>query len=95
MAVIWSEAAVQDLQDIFDYVAEDSPQNALLVDSRICEQTDELVRFPALGRPGQFEGTRELIIQRTPYIAIYRVEEDDTLRVVRILHAAQEWPSVM
>jgi addiction module RelE/StbE family toxin len=89
MIVIWSEEARADLQDIFDFIAEDSPRAALLVDERICKQTDELAFFPNLGRIGLVEGTRELVIQRTPYIAVYRVEED-VVRILAVVHGAEE-----
>jgi plasmid stabilization system protein ParE len=32
-----------------------------------------------------------LVIDRTPYIAAYRIA-DKTVRVLRLLHGAQEWP---
>jgi plasmid stabilization system protein ParE len=49
MVVIWSEEATADLQDIFDGISDESAQNALLVDERICEQTDSLAQFPSTG----------------------------------------------
>jgi toxin ParE1/3/4 len=90
-AVLWEEGAIADLQEIFDFILIDSPQNALLVDTRICDQTDELKMFPMRGRRGRVEGTRELVILKTPYIAAYRVEED-TLRILAVVHGAQRWP---
>ena len=44
-----------------------------------------------MGRPGRIEGTRELVISRTPYIAAYRIA-GDTVRILRLLHGAQQWP---
>jgi len=49
MVVIWSDEASADLQEIFDFIAEDSPRGALLVDERICQQTDELAFSQTLG----------------------------------------------
>ena len=93
MILIWDEPAVRDLQDIFDFIVEESPQNALLVDARICEQTDELAMFPSMGRAGTVSGTRELVIKKTPYIAVYRVEENE-IHILRVLHGSQQWPTV-
>src|SRR6266478_9540841 len=62
-----------DRDAIFDYIEADSPQAAIIVDNRIRVQVESLVKFPESGRPGRVEGTRELVIQRTPYIAAYRV----------------------
>lgn len=44
-----------------------------------------------MGRPGRVGGTREWVIQGTPYIMAYRVRED-RLEVLRVLHTAMEWP---
>jgi len=54
-----------------DYIEQDSPRAAVIVDDRIREQIETLVRFPESGQPGRVEGTRELVIQRTPYIVAY------------------------
>jgi toxin ParE1/3/4 len=47
-----------------------------------------------MGRKGRIEGTRELVISRTPYIAAYRIV-DENIRILRILHGAQQWPEEM
>jgi plasmid stabilization system protein ParE len=44
-----------------------------------------------MGRAGRVDGTRELIISDSPYIAVYRVLEDE-LEVLDVLHAARRWP---
>jgi plasmid stabilization system protein ParE len=49
------------------------------------------MQFPESGRPGRIEETRELVILRTPYIAAYRIT-GDTVRILRVLHGAQQWP---
>jgi len=64
---------------------------AISVDERIEEQTEMLIRFPECGRQGRIEGTRELVISRTPYIVSYRVL-DNAVRILRVLHGAQLWP---
>jgi addiction module RelE/StbE family toxin len=87
----WSAPASEDRDAIFDYIEADNPSAAINIDDRICEQIGCLSRFPELGRPGRIDGTRELVIVRTPYIAAYRIE-DDTVIILRILHGAQRWP---
>jgi addiction module RelE/StbE family toxin len=61
------------------------------VDDRIRAQVRQLLQFPETGRPGRIEGTRELVISRTPYIAAYRIM-GETVRILRVLHGAQLWP---
>ena len=50
--------------------------------------------FRKRGRPGRVEGTRELPIVRTPYLAAYRVI-DGAVVILRILHGARQWPDDM
>ncbi len=87
----WSEFAEADRDEIFDYIEADSPQAAIAVDARIEAAVDGLAKSPGIGRPGRIEGTRELVIDRTPYIAAYRIA-GNAVRVLRVLHGAQQWP---
>ena len=91
MQLEWSQFAQADREAIFDYIEADSPQAAITVDDRIRQQVEELRKFPKIGRPGRIDGTRDLIIQRTPYIAAYRIA-GKTIRILRVLHGAQMWP---
>jgi len=89
--IVWSLFAVEDRTGIFDYIEQDDPSTAINVDERIMEQTEKLTQFPELGRPGRVEGTRELVVNRTPFIVIYCIQKG-TIRILRILHSAQAWP---
>jgi addiction module RelE/StbE family toxin len=94
MRLEWSVFAQADREAIFEAIEVDSPQAAVTVDDRIREQVEGLMQFPEIGRPGRIEGTRELVIHRTPYIAAYRIA-GDTVRILRVLHGAQRWPEDM
>src|SRR5271157_1278494 len=94
MRLEWSLFAQADRDAIFDYIEADSLQAAITVDDRIRVQVEGLVQFPESGRPGRIEGTRELVIQRTPYVAAYRIT-GNTVRILRVLHGAQQWPEDM
>lgn len=85
---------MNDRETIFDYLESDNPRVAILMDDRIETQVDLLMGTPEIGRPGRIEGTRELVIPRTPYIAAYRIERK-TVTILRVLHGAQEWPDTM
>jgi toxin ParE1/3/4 len=89
--VEWSCFAVEDRIRIFDYIEQDDPLTAVVVDERIMEQTATLEQFPQCGRQGRVEATRELVVSRTPFIVVYCVQES-AVRVLRILHGAQSWP---
>ncbi|MBN8754726.1 MULTISPECIES: type II toxin-antitoxin system RelE/ParE family toxin [Variovorax] len=91
MRLEWSPLAMDDRERIFDFIEKDDSRAAISVDERIATQVLVLLQFPEGGRPGRIEGTRELVIRRTPYIVAYRVEEDG-VRILRVLHSAQSWP---
>ncbi len=94
MRLEWSVFAQADRNAIFDYIEAESPQAAIIVDDRIRMQVEALAQFPLSGRSGRVEGTRELVIHRTPYIAAYRIQ-GKTVRILRVLHGAQQWPGEM
>jgi toxin ParE1/3/4 len=87
----WSEFASADREGIFDYLVERNPGAALMVDERIEESIERLLQFPEIGRTGRVSGTRELVISDTPYIAAYRIK-DQEITVLRVLHGARLWP---
>lgn len=77
--------------NIFDYIEADNPQAAVIVDERISHHVQQLIRPPKSGRIGRVESTRELTIDRTPFIAAYRIV-GNTVRILRVRHGAQQWP---
>jgi toxin ParE1/3/4 len=90
--LVWTKAAISDLEKLAAYIAEDSEQNAELVEARIHVSARLLSLLPGAGRPGRVKGTRERVISRTPYILVYRLQSK-TVRVLRVYHAARRWPS--
>lgn len=65
-----------------------------MVDERIVAAARRLIDFPASGRVGRIAGTRELGDQRYPYVAAYAVTQS-AVRILRVLHGAQEWPDTI
>ena len=94
MRLEWSQFAIEDRDKILDYIEQENPKAAITVDDRIRDQVVGLVKFPETGRYGQIEGTRELVINRTSYIAAYRIV-GDTVLILRVLHSSQLWPDEM
>jgi addiction module RelE/StbE family toxin len=90
----WAAHAIEDRLAIFEYIEADDPRNAAIIDDRIRLQLQQLIRYPKSGRIGRVPGTRELVIGRTPYIAAYRIA-GDTVRILRVLHGAQQWPDAL
>jgi toxin ParE1/3/4 len=80
-----------DLEAIVDYIGAENARAALAVWDEIESQVERLARYPYSGRIGRVEGTRELVVSRTPYIVGYTVREDAVL-ILRVLHGARQWP---
>lgn len=94
MKLTWSGFALSDRDAIFTYIEADNPAAAVLIDERIVSATRRSLDFPASGRVGRIAGTRELVVNGTPYIAAYATTET-TVRILRLLHGAQEWPEYL
>lgn len=94
MRLVWTQRALEDRRAIFDYIEADDLRAAVAVDERIATAVQRLVDFPQSGRPGRVEGTRELVVSRTPYIAPYLVD-GDVVRILRVIHGARIWPDAL
>lgn len=91
MRIYWNQPAYDDALNIADYIDIENPSAALAVCEEIHNQIGMLSDYPNMGRTGRVLGTRELVINRTAYIAVYRVQEQ-SITILRILHGAQMWP---
>ena len=89
MRVRWTTVAEGDLSRIVKYIRSDNPAAARRMAERIFQGVATLRDFPHSGRIGLAEDTRELIF--SPYIAVYEIVGDQ-VHVLRIRHAAQDWP---
>lgn len=95
MRLRWTRSAERDLDEIADYIGQDSPAAAARVVLELIDQVESLLpRHPAIGRPGRVIGTRELVIGALPYIAAYRVRGRD-VEILRVLHSSRRWPEDM
>ncbi len=93
MILVWLPRAQQLRFAQLDYIAARSPQAAVDMDTEIEQQANHLQDHPDMGRIGRAKGTRELVIQRTPFILVYRVQtKASRVEVLRVLHGAQMWP---
>lgn len=91
MRVIWTTKALNHLEDIQDYIAQDSPVAAYRFALDLTKRTNRaLSGNPMIGRTGRAKGTREFIVSGTPYIVVYRVT--DRVEILAVAHSAREWP---
>lgn len=90
MLLFWTPEAIQDREDIYDYIEANNPAAALALDELFAKNAGRLTDHPGLGKPGRADGTRELVTHQN-YILVYDTV-GDSVRVLRVLHAARQWP---
>jgi toxin ParE1/3/4 len=83
--IVWSALARTRLREIHAYVARDKPEAAERRAMRIVAMVEALRNHPHLGRVGTEPGIRELVIGSTPYIVLYRVN-DQRVTISTIWH---------
>jgi toxin ParE1/3/4 len=86
----WRAAARADLLAIVDYISDDNPEAAQQLKDDIEAKVAKLPEHPKLYRPGRVAGTREMVVRRN-YVVVY-VEDARAVSILRVLHAAQQWP---
>jgi addiction module RelE/StbE family toxin len=91
-ALRWRQAALADLEDIFEFVAQDNPNAAVKLASSIRNQAERLRLNPHLGRPGRIAGIRELVVPRVPYIVAYQVR-GRRIEILAVVHTSRLWPT--
>jgi toxin ParE1/3/4 len=83
--------ANQNLEQIQEYISQVNPSAGIDTVFKIIKSVEILLDHPAMGRPGRVMGTRELVVNGTPYIIPYRIKKE-YVEVLRVLHAARQWP---
>ena len=91
MKVRVTRPAEADLSALVDYISRESPRSAAAVLDRILACLERLGAYPEIGHDGRVPGTRELTVARTPYIVVHRRAGGEVI-VLRVRHAAQQWP---
>jgi addiction module RelE/StbE family toxin len=92
MRVRFTKLANSDLNQAYDYIAQDNPSSARIVIERIEKAIDTLYQYPVIGKNGRVKGTREFVVPNTPFILVYRIEKD-MLQILSVLHVSRKYPS--
>ncbi|MGA2660006.1 MAG: type II toxin-antitoxin system RelE/ParE family toxin [Verrucomicrobiota bacterium] len=97
LPVFFTVLAEEDLDQIEDYISAHDPAAAARVRAAVVQQSVQLGNTPQKGmalkapRSEQEIGVRLWPVSRyRNYLVLYRVEPN-LIRVLRILHAAQDW----
>jgi toxin ParE1/3/4 len=89
-ALEWRLMALEDRDAIMAHIAEDNLTAALELDEDFEAHADRACRTPTLYKPGRMRGTREIVVHPN-YVMVYQVETAAVV-ILRVLHAAQQWP---
>ena len=82
--------ALADRDVIMVYIAQDNPVAAIDLDLEFEAKAENARLRPKLYKAGRVKGTREIVV-RPNYVMIYTIT-GDVVEVLRVLHAAQQWP---
>ena len=88
--VNWTSEAWQDLDAISAYIGARNLPAAERLSELIYTTAEKLGDHPYIYREGREPGTRE-VVAHPNYIIVYSVAEY-TVRILRVLHAAQQYP---
>ncbi len=87
--IIWSKFAIEDLKNIYDFIAKDSSFYAKRHINKLSERVSQLIKFPNSGRiVPEFNKTsiRELI--EGNYRIVYNIN-GEKIEIVRIHHSSK------
>ncbi len=86
----WTNHALEELDDIADYISKDSPKYAQILVKQIYEMVSHLKQFPKLGRKVPEYGDPELreILYKT-YRIIYLIKKEH-LEIISIIHGSRK-----
>ena len=89
--VIWSPSALEDIEQVAQFIARDSSDQAALFVARLIEATDRLGWVPLSGRTIPEIGhpdCREIVYGA--YRIMYRVQDGDVW-ITGVVHGARNW----
>ena len=91
MNVIIAEAAYDDLDRIYAWVAKDSGTGADAVINRILVSAKRLGAFPHIGHAGKTANTYEWLVPDLPYVMVYKIQSVyKVVIVVAFFHCARD-----
>jgi len=94
-AYVLSPDALQDLQDIWDFVAFDNVNAADQLEDEFFNAFEKLVRQPRMGHARPDLTERDALFWPVgSYLIVYR-ERPEALQILAVLHGSRDVPEVM
>jgi len=92
----FSPKAARDLDEIFHFISADKPDAAEHVRRNILNAADFLAQYPELGRRIRNASSRHarirwFVVSKFHNYLIFYQPFQETIMVIRVLHAAQDW----
>ena len=92
MKVLWTESALSQLNTIYEYIAQTSPDYALRMIDRLTRRSIQISEFPLSGRvvpEYEFNEIREIL--EWPYRIIYVIRsEESRIEVLAVVHGTRQ-----
>lgn len=95
VAVIWIDQVIEDLDNIAEYIAQDSLKYAAITVNKLFQRTEILKAHPKIGRivpETNQESIRELI--EGNYRIIYEIVSEDRIEILTVYHSAHRLKDV-
>ena len=89
MKLVWLPRAIDNLDKIRQYIAQENPQAAQKVAQQIQQTVSHLKDHPQLGKPSLVDSLREIQVAKLPFTIPYKVI-NDTLIIARVFHNKQK-----
>ena len=95
--VDWAQPALEDLQEVYEFVARDSPRYAQLTVERVTDVAERLAGFPELGQVlPEFPhlAYRQMVVG--VYRLIYREDPgENRIVVMGVIHSSRDLPPIL
>lgn len=94
MRILWTDEALDDLEEILAYYyLEVSTKVAEAVERRIVGEIESLPPFPERVRASdRVPGARELVVNKLPYVVFVQLR-DDAIVVLNVVHTRKKFPA--
>lgn len=91
MVTVWSRQAMAELRHAYEYILQDSPQNAVRVKNEIIDITIDLPKHPQKYPPDKYKENNDgtwRAFEKYNYRISYRIMPDE-IRIVRFRHVGR------
>ena len=96
MTVVWTDAAVSQLDAIYNYIAHTSPEYALGMIDRLTKRSIQIAEFPYSGRMvPEYDLNEVREVLEWPYRIIYLIKPGESrVEVLAVVHGARSHPGL-